>query len=157
MGDRFEFDIELPDVAADPAAPSSGYIQIYGKGARPKSRNSAGVVMDLVGAPVHLQSATPSLTPQVVTMAVQTAADGTLAVTFSKTFKSGTVPFVSLTPMASLSDQPTIAELSATPTATGCAIKTYRTKTQGVLLGGTINPTQVQQAWVHLIAVGEAA
>lgn len=156
MGDRFEFDIELPDVVADPPAPALGYLQYYGKGKRPKARNSDGVVMDLVGAPVHLQSETPSLTPQIVTMTVQTAADGTLAVVFSKAFKDGTIPFVQLTPLSTLTTQPTVAELSATPTATGCSIKTYRTKTQGFLLGGTINPTQVEQAFVMVHAIGEA-
>jgi hypothetical protein len=156
VSDRFEYDIELPDVAADPVAPAAGYLQFYGKAKRPTARNSDGVVIDMVGAPIFLQAAAAVLRPQIVTMIVQTAADGTLAVVFSKAFKAGTVPFVVLTPLATLTTQPTIAELSATPTNTGCSIKTYRTKTQGVLLGGTINPTQEQQAYVNIVAIGEA-
>lgn len=105
---------------------------------------------------VYVGSSTPLVAPQIVTDTVQTAADGTLTITFPKAFKTGTVPRVTLTALSTLTSQPTVAELSSTPTATQCVVKTYRTKTQGVLIGGTINPTKPEQAFVTYHAIGEA-
>lgn len=156
MSDRFYTDVELPDLGSDAATPEAGFVTFYGKTKRPFARNSDGEVFDLASPLIHMGSSTKTVKTQIVCMTVQTAADGTLAVTFSTPFKTGTVPNVQLTPLATLTTQPTIAEISTTPTATGVAIKTYRTKTQGVLLGGTINPTQEQQAFVMLTAIGEA-
>lgn len=105
---------------------------------------------------IYVGSSTPLAAPQIVTDTLQTAANGTLTITFPKAFKAGTVPRVTLTALASLTTQPTVAELSATPTATQCVVKTYRTKTQGVLIGGTIDPVQAQQAYVTYLAIGES-
>ncbi|MCR9090512.1 MAG: hypothetical protein NXI11_04040 [Proteobacteria bacterium] len=47
MPEQFFNPLEIPDAAADPAAPASGFVSIYGKNGRVFGQDSAGNVYDL--------------------------------------------------------------------------------------------------------------
>ena len=151
MGDRFVTDIEVPDLAANPAAPAAGFIEYYGVSGRPRARNSAGTVFDLGNI---LESARilgqDRLRVQIEAGTFTTTTDD-FTLTFAKTY--GAAPLVFVQPFATLTTQPTIAELISVNT-TQAVVRTYRIRVQSVLLGGIINPTQLEGAFCHYFVIG---
>lgn len=152
MADRFHHDIELPDLASDPPTPEAGFVQFYGRDGRPRARASSGRIFDLGNV---LESARINGAEQdrvrIETHTVTTNGSGEATVNFAQAFADA--PSVQVQAFTTLGSQATIAEVVSV-SASAVSIRTYRTRTQGVLLGGTINPTRRESTFCHITAIG---
>ena len=147
---------ELPDLTTGvPAAPSAGKGYVVFRNGRPVARNSAGRIFDLGNVVESVRIAGAAADPvRIECLSGTSNANGDLTINFANTYASA--PRITLTAIATSATQPTFAELVSVST-TQAVIRTYRTKTQGIFLGGTINPTERISTTVQLTAIGVLA
>lgn len=156
MGRELLTELELPDLSTGvPAAPASGKMYMVGRNKRPVARNSDGRIFDLGNIVESVRIGGAAVDPvRIECISGTSDANGDLTINFANTYASA--PRITLTATATSGTQPTLAELVSVST-TQAVIRTYRTKTQGVLLGGTINPTERVSTTVQLMAIGVLA
>lgn len=144
--------VEMPDVAVLPAAPPTSLMSLVALSGRPKAIASNGDVYDLANIvrSAYINGA-EQLAARVEGRTVTTNGSGEATVTFAVPYS--VAPNVSVQAFTSSGTQVTIAEVVSV-TTTAVEIRTYRTRTQGVLLGGTIYPTERVSAFCHLTILG---
>lgn len=130
-------------------------MQWQGLNGRPIARNSAGRIFDLGNRVEDVQIGGSAADPvRIECILLTTNGSGDLTHTFANAYASA--PSVTLTAVATSGTQVTIAELIGI-SATQVQIRTYRTRTQGVFLGGNINPTERVSAQVIAQIIGVPA
>lgn len=156
MGRDFLNEVELPDLTTGvPAAPVAGRGYFVFRNNRPVARNSAGRIFDLGNIVESVRIGRAAVDPiRLEYLSANSDANGNLTINFANAYAAA--PRVIPVAVATSATQPTIAELVSVST-TQAVIRTYRTKTQGILLGGTINPTERVSTAVNIAVAGVLA